>query len=191
MKLLRLLLPVLLLAGLLCACTGPTAAGKWSAAVDCAALSERMGNLPETFDAGGLELKLDLTCAENGTYTLRVNEDSLNAMLEAMHEPLARAALQTVRDTYDLTETEAIARLSEQGVTVDALVYEFLASVDRDAVLRPVSGKWRWTEGKLYLSDKTDGYYEAVLEGDELRLTACRGTDAAQLADLLPLTFRR
>ncbi|MBQ1753532.1 MAG: hypothetical protein II002_01195, partial [Bacteroidales bacterium] len=103
----------------------------------------------------------------------------------------AKAALKTVMDTYGLTEDEARARLSERGTTAEQLADSFLAAVDREAILRPTGGKWRWTEGKLYLSDQTNGYYDAVLDGDELRLTACRGIDAAQLAELLPLTFRR
>lgn len=182
-----LLLPILLL----CACTAATPAGTWSATVDCAALRASLGDLPETVDPSGLTLRVDLTCAENGTYLLRVNEASLEDLLKAMRKPVAKAALQTVMDTYDLTEDEARARLAERGVTPEQLADGFLAAVDREAILRPTGGKWRWTEGKLYLSEKTDGYYEAVLDGDELRLTACRGTDAAQLADLLPLTFRR
>lgn len=187
----RLLPLLLLLTILLCACSDATPAGTWSATVDCAALCERLGDMPETLDLSGLTLRVDLTCAENGTYLLRVNEASLEDLLKSLREPLAKAALKTVMDTYGLTEDEARARLSERGTTAEQLADSFLAAVDREAILRPTGGKWRWTEGKLYLSDQTNGYYDAVLDGDELRLTACRGIDAAQLAELLPLTFRR
>ncbi|MCR5551494.1 MAG: hypothetical protein K6F19_00070, partial [Oscillospiraceae bacterium] len=59
----RLLPLLLLLTLLLCACSDATPAGTWSATVDCAALCERLGDVPETLDLSGLTLRVDLTCA--------------------------------------------------------------------------------------------------------------------------------
>lgn len=183
--------------------------GRWVADVDCtqALEDEITSSMDEDmlpyFKLSSFTMKMVFTCNEDGTYTMAVDEGSLQKTAE-----IFRRDLTDMMEAYlnDVVEAQGVSMddfLSILGVSVEELLDEMLSDEDMDEMVQDMAdsiystGKYLAKDGKLYLTDSTSSnmeegiYDEYVLKNDVLVLVTSTVDMDPMVASLYPMTFHK
>lgn len=203
--LLSVLTLVLLLA--LAGCGGGSnLAGIWEAEIDLSdALNQELAGdeASEYVSITDFKMVLRLNLAQDGSYTLSVDQDALaqsaDSVEAAVKDGIKAYLEKTMKDAAEQAGMTVDELLALSGSTMDELLAEAVGELELDDMAEGMeeSGTYKADQTKLYFSDADSGEIDesgAVpyeLSGDELRLTAGSEADDEALAGLLPIVFKR
>ena len=217
MKHISRMLSILLLAAMLLMMTGCSAAGDkekligtWTAELDFAELvNEEIAadeEMAQYFVIDEMKLVLTMTFHEDDTYSMAIEEDSVEAAILAMKEDL-REGMEAYllalieANEMDMTVDQVLAAM---GTDMDTLMNEMFSEESIDAMMAEMGdmnqeGNFKAEDGKLHLSDGKDyavdeNEYE-VYELTENTLTLSEGVYEEELGDTLegmyPVVFTK
>ena len=204
-KILSLTLSALLLIALLAGCGGAaeqSLAGSWTADVNMTDyLNDMLGEeeeLGQYLTLDDFTIKLLAEFKDDGTYTFSGDPEAAKAAMDNLKVQLKGAMTAYLED---MIEQEDLGMsldelLEASGMSLDDLVNEMDESFSAEDLVSGLSmeGKYKYEEGKLYLSDSLDEeaeeYEAAQLEGDTLTLTG-EGEEDGEFEGLYPVVFQR
>lgn len=168
---------------------------------EAAAEDPSLAEMAEYMKVESLTVTFTLTFTEDDTYTMVVNEDSLDAAMQGMMTELADGLLRYFEDLLaaegvDMTVDELLAM---SGMTTEDLaqqMYDSMAAEDLFGDLNS-EGNFMVKDGKLFMSDGLDyavdlAVYELyTVEGSTLTIN--KGSDSADEYDeyLYPMVFTK
>ena len=152
-------------------------------------LDELFDGAGSRMDLAGLQLELVLTLDAEGGYTLEADRASVELLLSNLREPLKRAVRDMLCENNHVTEAGLDRLLAEQEIDLDERIEQYMDQMKGSAVWQRRTGAYRFTEGKLYLTEQGEAYYAIQTATDQLRLLSAEGGDPIGLAPLLPLEF--
>ncbi len=184
--------------------------GTWKANLDMTDLIKeeaKAGADPETaelvegMNLSDLTMELVMDLKQDGTYEMKVSEESMSAMEDKIIAGLKDALVEGLAaEGYD-AET-----LKDAGLDMDALIEDMISEEDLDMTSAAEefqnSGKYKVEGNKLFLSDENgayadDDYLVFNVDGNTLTVTEIstpEGQDAEVLAfveSLLPIVFNK
>ena len=178
--------------------------GTWNATVDLTdLLNEEITTGDETMDAyfkiSDFTLVVTLTFNADGTYTMGVDENSLNTAMELVLADIKDGMYEYFEDVLAEAGLEmTVDELLEQSdVDLDALMDEAFSNAMGDEVLEGLSssGNYEARDSKLYLSDGVEYaideeiYDTYTLDGKVL--TFLEASYDNTMTELYPLTFEK
>ena len=152
-------------------------------------LDELFDGAGSRMDLTGLQLELVLTLDAEGGYLLEADRASVEQLLSDLREPLMQAVRDMLCADNHVTEAGLDRLLADRGIDLDARVDQYLDQMRGSAVWQRRTGSYRFTEGKLYLTEQGEAYYAIQTATDQLRILSAEGGDPVGLAPLLPLEF--
>lgn len=209
MKKLLALLMVLVMALGLAACGGNKLVGEWEATLELAdAINAQFASedpaVAEYLSVDEFNIKLTMTFDKDGTYSMEVDEDSVEEAVEAlktsMSSGMRRYMEAMIEDTgVNMTVDEL---LQSQNTTLDELIESAFGAEMVEAMVGEmnVKGQYLVEDGKLYTNDDEDEEIDTdkdeaadfELDGDELKLEAPDDSDDEEMMDeLFPLELKR
>lgn len=157
--------------------------------------------LVESMNLSDLTMELVMDLKQDGTYEMKVSEESMSAMEDKIIAGLKDALVEELAaEGYD-AET-----LKDAGLDMDALIEDMISEEDLDMTSAAEefqsSGKYKVEGNKLFLSDESgayadDDYLVFTTNGNTLTVTevsAPEGQEAENQAfveSLLPLVFNK
>ena len=148
-KLLAILLAVMMILSLTaCGKSGsdePTIVGSWKGSMD---LSAFMAAIYQIEIEDPIPFGITFTFNADNTYSVAVDEESIDAFMDAMVDMVVGMMSSMYGEEFDL-ET----MLAEEGMTMDEFTEEIMASVDVDSVLGAIAeanAYYKYEDGKVY-----------------------------------------
>lgn len=202
---------VMALSLVLCGCGSEKDAlvGTWTGTMDMAELVnagmvEGLGadaaELAEYMEVETLEITVTMTFNDDDTYSLVVDEASIDAAMHGMVEDVTNGLIQYFEDMLaaeglDMTVDELLAY---SGMSIDTLAEEMYNSIATEDMFDGLNseGNFKVSDGKLFLSDGLDyavdeAIYEMyTIEGNTL--TIDKGTATDEYEDYIyPMVFTK
>lgn len=215
-KLIAFTLILVLITGCFAGCGGSEAdklVGTWKGTMDlsdaiAAALdAEDMG---DTFQIGEFKVDAVLTFTKDGTYSLKLDEASLEAAFAGLIDDMKEGVIKLLEDQIAALGMEMTVEqlLALSGQNLDDLMQEVEAQLAEDKVVENIAaeaareGNFRAEDGKLYTSASLEHtidpatYERYTLQGDVLTLVELVGGDLSAedeglLTAVYPLVFKK
>lgn len=178
--------------------------GEWQATLEMAdTLNESLASDPtmaEYMNIDSFALKMDLSLRDDNTFTLALNEDSVNEAFENIKPALKDGVTKYMEATLEGTGMTIDDALAAAGMDIDSMIDEMLSPASITASLGETteSGSFVAQDGKLYFLDagetKPGDDSEAMpytLSGSNLSLEKPTSGDLGELADFFPLEFTK
>ncbi len=210
----KIIVSLFLVAAILLSMTGCSSdqkalVGQWEADIDCtdALEAEIQSSLEEEmipyFNLSSFSMRMRLTFREDGTYSMDVDESSMQETAKIFRKDLIATMEAYMKDVAEENGIAWEDFLSMVGGSMEELMQEILPDSDMDDMVREVlettskSGKYKAQNGKLYMTDSastdiSDNMYdEYVLKGDTLTLVTSTENMEEFEAALYPMVFHR
>lgn len=193
------LLSILLLAAVLCACgVAPekAVAGEWNWTLDLTDyIADQVGEI-EGMDLRSdmkLEVFLKLTLNEDRSYRLTVDrdatEDSVAAYFESLKTAMIDAIFATAGDGLDRETIDSMFKQS-MGMSVEEYAVEVFKLIDLESIIVEMTepdetGMFKIKENKIYFPADSENYFVFTLEENALTLASMSGNpmDFSELID--------
>lgn len=215
-KLIAFTLVLVLTVSCLAGCSGSEKdkiIGTWKGTMDlsdaiAAALdAEDMG---DTFQIDDFKVEAVLVFAEDGTYSLKLDDASLAAAFDGLMDDMEDGMVKMLEEQITTLGMEMTVEelLAMSGLDLDALMQQMKESLDEQKVVENIAeeaareGNFRVEDGKLYTSASLEHavdpatYERYTLEGNTLTLLElvddeASDEDAALLTAMYPLVFQK
>ena len=167
--------------------------GVWQGEMDLTeALREALSETVEDMEIEKVAVTLLFTFTEEGSYTMKLDEESVKTAMDGLMETLETAlktSLESESEAMGMTADQALAAL---GMTMDEFVDAMIGMFEEMDLAGELTknfktqGKHLAEEGKLYMSNSVDTdpdkseYFSYTLEGDVLTLTERVGGEASE-----------
>ncbi len=190
---------LLVLGLLLCGCSEkPPVLGSWKASADAGGILRKIiedqnGSVGDYVTIDNCEMVLLAEFREDGTYSLKVDQEVFGASLEAQKEAMKPAMLKYMMDSLGLDEET----MKSFNINIDTIIDQVLdEGMTTSLAQLDLEGRYKVEENKLLLSGSPDAEPDAAacavgeISGDAFRITeAGEGSEVLEL--LLPLTFEK
>ena len=191
----------------LCACGGKEdLSGTWKTTLDMSAgynaeLVAVDPTMAEYLKLDSFDVPLVMDLKADGTYTMTVDRDDLDAVMAQVVEVTKNGILAYFEDilAQEGIEMDVNEALTLMGISLDDLVAEMTAQLESEEFYASMGGegKWKASDGKFYMTDSLDAvagvgeYNTYVLEGDTLTLDIGTETLDEATAQMFPMIFTR
>lgn len=177
--------------------------GEWQATLEMAdTLNESFASEPgmsEYLNIDSFALKMDLSLRDDGTFSMSLNEASVNDAFESIKQPLKdgmTAYLEASLEGTGMSLEDALGG-SDMDTMIDTMLSPEMITESLGDTTE--SGNYTAQDGKLYFLDagvtKPDDNSESMpytLSGTKLTLDKpTNGEDLGELADFFPLEFTK
>ncbi len=193
-----------------------TVVGTWRLKLELGdALVEAMATYDESiaeymqFDGFGVDLLF--TFGEDGTCTVRVDEETVDSAMEALEAGFADSMELILEATFSemgYSEEYSMSEVLEiLGLDIDTLVDEYMAEISFDEIFDAfeMDGQYKVVDNRLYTTSDKDTpvvedvseYFIFTLEGDVLTFTDCISqadggeTEDGIMDSLYPMVLKR
>ena len=178
--------------------------GEWQATLEMAdTLNESLASDPTMADyikIDSFAMKMDLSLRDDGTFTLALNEASVNEAFEGIKTPLKDGITAYLEASLEGTGMSVEDALAASGMDIDSMMDSMLSPEMITASLGDAteSGNFVAQDGKLYFLDegvtKPAADSEAMpytLSGSKLTLEKPTSGDVGDLAEFFPMEFAK
>lgn len=145
----------------------------------------------------GVEMIMSMDLKEDGSYEMRMEEDSMQSAAERMRENIPGAVPDLLCAMMGCDADELEEMLTSMGMTMDDMVENMSASLNPEEMMgsmEPVAGEYTYENNELVMTndDGNTTVMIAELKGDELIVSSIDGeSELNELGQLFPMIFVR
>lgn len=178
--------------------------GEWQATLEMAnTLNESLASDPTMADyikIDSFAMKMDLSLRDDGTFTLALNEASVNEAFEGIKAPLKDGITAYMEASLEGTGMSVEDALAASGMDIDSMMDSMLSPEMITASLGDAteSGSYVAKDGKLYFLDEGEtkpgddsAAMPYTLSGSKLTLDKPSSGDVGDLAEFFPMEFAK